>query len=59
MDSAVLYSIGTAITYEVNRSMQVSANLFPELVVGSFPIVSIAMQMKGTLGISKCFWGVI
>ena len=43
-----------AIMYEVNKSMQVSAYLFPELVVGSLPIVSIAIQTKGTLGISKC-----
>ena len=46
MDSAVLSGIGTAITYEVNKSMQVSAYLFPELVVGSFPIVSMATQAK-------------
>ena len=57
MDSAVLSGIGTAITYEVSKSMQVSAYLFPELVVGSFPIVSMAMQVKGTLGIFKCSWG--
>ena len=34
--------------------MQVREYLFPEFVVGSLPIVSMAIQMKGTLGISKC-----
>ena len=53
-DSAVLSGIGTTIIYEVNKSIQVRAYLFPELVVGSLPIVSMAIQMKGSLGISKC-----
>ena len=53
-DSAVLASIGTGMMYEVNKSMWVRAYLFPELVVGSLPIVSMAMQAKETLGISKC-----
>ena len=53
-DSAVLSDIGTAITYEVNKSIQVRAYLFPELVVGSLPVVSMAIQTKGTLGIFKC-----
>ena len=34
--------------------MQVRAYLFPELVVGILPIVLMAIQAKGTLGISKC-----
>ena len=33
--------------------MQVRAYLFPELVIGSLPIVSMAIQAKGILGISK------
>ena len=53
-ESAVLFSIGIAITWEVNKSMQVKAYLFLELVVGSLPIVSMAIQAKGILGISKC-----
>ena len=33
--------------------MQIGAYLFPELVVGSLPIVSMTIQAKGTLGISR------
>ena len=33
--------------------MQVRGYLFHELVVGSLLIVSMAIQVKGTLGISK------
>ena len=51
---AVLSGIGTAMMQEVNKSMQVRAYLFPELVVGSLPIVSMAIQVKEILGISKC-----
>ena len=53
-DSAVLSGFGKAVMLEVNKSMQVSAYLFPELVVGSLPIVLMAIQTKGILGISKC-----
>ena len=53
-DSAVLSGIARAITYEVNKAIQVRTYLLPELLVGSLPIVSMAIQMKGTLGIFKC-----
>ena len=53
-DSAVLSGIGTAMMQEVNKSIQVRAYPFPELVVGSLPILSMAVQARGTLGISKC-----
>ena len=53
-ESAVLSSIGTAMTYEVNRLMQVSAYLLPELLVGSLPIVLMAIHVNRVLGISKC-----
>ena len=53
-DTVVLSGIGTAIMYEVNKSLQVRAYLFPELVVDSLLIVSMAIETKGTLGISKC-----
>ena len=54
VDSAVLS--GHRYSYDVrgNKSMQVRAYLFPELEVGSLPIVSMAIQAKGMLGISKC-----
>ena len=54
IDSAVLSVIGTTMMQEVNKSIQVRAYLFAELVVGSLPIGSMAIQVKGTLGISKC-----
>ena len=57
MDSAVLSSIGTAITYEVSRSIQVSVYLLLAVVTGNFPIVSMAIHTKGILGISSCNWG--
>ena len=53
-DLAVLFSIGTGMMQEVNKSMQVRTYLFPELVVESLPIVSMAIQVKGTLGTCKC-----
>ena len=42
--------------YDANKSIQVSAYLLPEEVVGNLPMVSIVMQAKGTFGISKCSW---
>ena len=45
-DSAALLQIGTAMTYDVNKSIQVSAYLLPEEVVDNLPMVSIAMLAK-------------
>ena len=56
-DSAALLGIGTAMMYDVNKSIQVSAYLLPEEVVGNLPMVSIALHAKGTSGISKCSSG--
>ena len=44
---------------EVSRSIQVSVYLLPDDVVGNLLMVSMAMHAKGTLGISKCSWGVM
>ena len=52
-DSAALLGIGTAMMYDVNKSIQVSACLLPEEVVGNLPMAFIAMHAKGTFGISK------
>ena len=56
-DSADLLGIGAAMMQDVNKSLQVSAYLLPLDVVGSLPMVSIAMHAKGTFGISRCIWG--
>ena len=54
MHSAALLGIGTAMTYDVNKSIWVSTYLLPLDVVDNLPMVSIAIQAKGTFGISRC-----
>ena len=54
IDSAALLGIGTAMTYDINKSIQVSAYLLPLDVVGNLLMVSMAMRAKGTFGISRC-----
>ena len=44
MDAAVLFGIGSAITWEVSKSIQINAYLLPDVVVGNLPIVSIAVM---------------
>ena len=56
-DSAALLGIGTAMMYDVNKSIQVSAYLLPGEVVDNLPMVSIAMHTKGTFGISNAVVG--
>ena len=52
--SATLLEIETVIMDDVNTSIQVSAYLLPEDVVGNLTMIFIAMHAKDTFGISKC-----
>ena len=53
ISSAYFVFNGTVITQDINRQINVNANLWPLLVVGSMPMLSTAQPAKGTFGISK------
>ena len=56
-NSAALLGIGTAMTYDFNKSIQVSAYLLPVEVVGNLPMLSTVMHVKVLWYLKKCSCG--